>query len=126
MDVLSSRILLRPRDLERSVEFYEQTLGLPVYREWGEEQTRSVVFFLGGGFLEVSGSASAQATDALQIWLQVRDLRATHAELEARGVRIDEEPQAKPWGLFEMVARDPDGVGLCFVEVPSDHPLRRR
>jgi hypothetical protein len=25
-----------------------------------------------------------------------------------------------------MVARDPDGLALVFVEVPPDHPLRRR
>ena len=49
MEVLSSRVLLRPSDLERSVHFYEETLGLAVYREWGEGRSRSVVFFLGGG-----------------------------------------------------------------------------
>jgi len=25
-----------------------------------------------------------------------------------------------------MVARDPDGLALVFVEVPPEHPLRRR
>src|SRR5512133_1534424 len=30
------------------------------------------------------------------------------------------------WGLFEMVARDPDGLALVLVEVPPEHPLRRR
>lgn len=126
MDVLSSRILLRPRDLQRSVEFYEHTLGLPVYREWGEGATRSVVFFLGGGSLEVSGSGGEAPTDAVQIWIQVRDLREMHSALETHGVRIEEEPQRKPWGLLEMVARDPEGLALVFVEVPPDHPLRRR
>ena len=126
MDVLSSRLLLRPRDLERSIEFYEQTLGLPIYREWGDGSARSVVFFLGGGFLEVSGSGYEVPTGAVQIWLQVRDLRATHAALGAQGVAIAEEPQVKPWGLFELVARDPDGLELVFVEVPPEHPLRRR
>ena len=58
MEVLSSRVLLRPSDLERSVRFYEETLGLAVYREWGEGRSRSVVFFLGGGLLEVSGSSA--------------------------------------------------------------------
>lgn len=49
MEVLSSRILLRPSDLERSLHFYEDVLGLAVYREWGEGKSRGVVFFLGGG-----------------------------------------------------------------------------
>jgi catechol 2,3-dioxygenase-like lactoylglutathione lyase family enzyme len=44
MEILSSRVLLRPQDLERSLRFYEDTLGLAVYREWGEGKTRGVVF----------------------------------------------------------------------------------
>jgi catechol 2,3-dioxygenase-like lactoylglutathione lyase family enzyme len=54
MEILSSRVLLRPRDLERSLRFYEDTLGLAVYRERGEGRTHGVVSFLGG----CSGTAS--------------------------------------------------------------------
>jgi len=126
MEVLSSRVLLRPSDLERSVRFYEETLGLAVYREWGEGRSRSVVFFLGGGLLEVSGSSAERPSEAVRLFLQVRDLRATRERLAERGVPIEQEPELKPWGLFEMVARDPDGLALVFVEVPPAHPLRRR
>ena len=126
MKVLSSRVLLRPSDLERSVRFYEEALGLAVYREWGEGRSRSVVFFLGGGLLEVSGSSAERPSEAVRLFLQVRDLRATRERLAERGVPIEQEPELKPWGLFEMVARDPDGLALVFVEVPPAHPLRRR
>jgi hypothetical protein len=44
----------------------------------------------------------------------------------ARGVRILREPKREPWGLVEMWVADPDGVRLCIVEVPQEHPLRRR
>lgn len=126
MEVLTSRVLLHPRDLERSQRFYEETLGLAVYHEWGEGPTRGAVFFIGGGLLEVSGSAGAHApSDAVRIFIQVRDLDATHRELREAGVTIDEEPERKPWGLYEMVARDPDGLALVLVQVPPEHPLRR-
>lgn len=126
MEVLTSRILLHPRDLERSQRFYEHDLGLPVYHEWGSGSRRGVVFFLGGGLLEVSGSAGGHApSDALRVFLQVRDLAATRRQLAAAGVTVEEEPERKPWGLLEMVARDPDGVALVVVEVPPEHPLRR-
>jgi catechol 2,3-dioxygenase-like lactoylglutathione lyase family enzyme len=125
MEVLSSRVLLRPRDLGRSLRFYEETLGLAIYREW--RSGRGVVFFLGGGgLLEVSGSSAEPPSDALRLFLQVRDLRTLRQEFEARDVVVAEEPELKPWGLFEMVARDPDGLALVFVEVPPEHPLRRR
>ena len=45
--------------------------------------------------------------------------------LAAADVVIDEEPKRKPWGLIEMVARDPDGLAIVIVEVPSGHPQRQ-
>jgi catechol 2,3-dioxygenase-like lactoylglutathione lyase family enzyme len=57
MEVLSSRVLVRPTDFERSLRFYAESLGLHVYRKWSSGSTRGVVFFLGGGFLELSGSS---------------------------------------------------------------------
>jgi len=59
MDVLSSRVLLHPTDPERSRVFYRDTLGLAIYREFGSGPERGTVFFLGGGFLELSGHAAA-------------------------------------------------------------------
>src|SRR6266404_7571902 len=50
VDVLSSRILLRPGDLGRSHRFYRDVLGLAVYREFGPPEVPGVVFFLGPGF----------------------------------------------------------------------------
>jgi predicted enzyme related to lactoylglutathione lyase len=126
MEVLSSRVLLRPTDLERSLSFYADTLGLAVYREFGSGPDRGVVFFLGGGFLEVSGRSSGPAGPHVQLWLQVRDVDVTHAELRLRGVTVLRPPTDEPWGLREMWVADPDGVRIAVIQVPEDHPLRRR
>jgi catechol 2,3-dioxygenase-like lactoylglutathione lyase family enzyme len=126
MEVLSSRVILRPVDLDRSLRFYGQALGLHVYREYGSGAGRGVVFFIGGGYLEVTGHAPPVDVDKLSLWLQVRDLRETHARLVEAGVDIVDPPGRKPWGLDEMWIRDPDGVSIVVVQVPEDHPLRRR
>ena len=125
MEVLSSRVLLRAANFERSFRFYAQILGLHVYREWESGPTRGVVFFLGGGFLELSGSSDAPSGEKVSLWLQVRDVDAVGEELEGTGVDIVEPLVDKPWGLRKMRAQDPDGVKLVFVEVPVNHPLRR-
>ena len=125
MEVLSSRILLRPADLDRSRRFYRDVLGLAVYREFGPPDDPAVVFFLGQGLLEVSGHAPGPPGASLMIWLQVRDVRAEHDRLAAAGVRIVRKPVREPWGLVEMWIEDPDGVRVVLVEVPPDHPLRR-
>jgi catechol 2,3-dioxygenase-like lactoylglutathione lyase family enzyme len=124
VDVLSSRILLRPANLTRSRQFYRDVLGLAVYREFGPSADPGVVFFLGPGLLEVSGRAAAPPGDSVMIWLQVRDVRAEHERLAAAGVRVLREPATEPWGLTEMWIADPDGVRIVLVEVPADHPLR--
>jgi predicted enzyme related to lactoylglutathione lyase len=126
MEVLSSRVLVRPTDFERSFRFYAECLGLHVYREWSSGSTRGVVFFLGGGFLELSGSSRTGASESVGLWLQVPDVYAVRHELEKAGVDIIELPTDKPWGLREMQIRDPDGLRIVIVEVPETHPLRRR
>ena len=125
MDVLSSRILLHPRDPDRSRRFYRDTLGLAVHREFGPPEDPGLVFFLGGGFLELSGRAERSADAATSLWLQVRDVEAEHSRLRTAGVTIVREPRQEPWGLLEMELVDPDGLGIVLVEVPDDHPLRR-
>jgi catechol 2,3-dioxygenase-like lactoylglutathione lyase family enzyme len=122
MDVLSSRVLLHPTDPERSRLFYRDRLGLAIYREFGSGPDRGTVFFLGGGFLELSGRAAASPAPGMALWLQVHELAAARREPDERGVPILREP----WGLLEMWVADPDGVRLCIVEVPEEHPLRRR
>jgi hypothetical protein len=64
MEVLGSRILLRPKQLHRSHRFYRDTLGLAIYREFGGDDAPGIVFFLGSGLLEVSGRATNQPGDA--------------------------------------------------------------
>src|SRR4029450_2392937 len=86
MDVLSSRVLLHPTDPERSRVFYRDTLGLAIYREFGSGPERGTVFFLGGGFLELSGRGAASPAPAMALWLQVRELAAVRRELGERGV----------------------------------------
>ena len=125
VDVLSSRILLRPADRDRSRRFYRDTLGLAVYREFGDRDDPGLVFFLGGGYLEVSGVGDGSAARNLALWIQVRDLPAEYQRLMTAGVQIVRAPEREPWGLLEMWIADPDGLRIVLVEVPTQHPLRR-
>jgi predicted enzyme related to lactoylglutathione lyase len=125
VEVLSSRILVRQSDLGRSRRFYRDVLGLAVYREFGPPEDPGMVFFLGSGFLEVSGHTGSPAGGPVMIWIQVRDVRAEHARLAAAGATVTREPVTEPWGLTEMWITDPDGIRIVLVEIPAGHPLRR-
>lgn len=125
MDVLNSRILLRPTDVLRSRDFYRDVLGLAVYREFGNEKEPGTVFFLGNGLLEVAERSDAFSVPPLALWLQVRDVHTEYTRLERAGAAVTREPQREPWGLIEAWIADPDGVRIALVQVPDDHPLRR-
>lgn len=124
MEILASRMLFRPADYQRSLSFYRDQIGLAVAREYGA----GTVFYAGQSLIELAGHGPRERPDGPfpgALWLQVRDVRATQAELESRGVAIAREAQREPWGLHEMHVTDPDGITLIFVEIPGDHPLRR-
>ena len=46
---------------------------------------------------------------------QVQDVDALHAELVARGVKIDTGPVDQTWGTREMYVKDADGNSLRFM-----------
>jgi catechol 2,3-dioxygenase-like lactoylglutathione lyase family enzyme len=124
MEILASRVLFRPADYRRSVRFYRDEIGLAIAREYGA----GTVFYAGQSLIELAGHGAPAQTAAPfpgALWLQVRDVYDTQAELEARGVEIARGAKQEPWGLHEMHVADPDGVTLIFVQVPDDHPLRR-
>jgi catechol 2,3-dioxygenase-like lactoylglutathione lyase family enzyme len=135
MEILASRVLFRPTDYQRSVEFYRDGIGLAIAREYGA----GTVFYAGQSLIELAGHGGQKRSDPGNrhgepaepgtfpgaLWLQVRDVHATQAELEGRGVEIARQAKQEPWGLHEMHVTDPDGVTLIFVQVPETHPLRR-
>jgi catechol 2,3-dioxygenase-like lactoylglutathione lyase family enzyme len=125
MDVLGSRVLIRPTDLALSQHFYREVLGLAVYREFGPPTSPGLVFHAGNGLIEVSGHGEVLPREGVGLWLQVRDVAAEHERLSALGVEIDRPPVLEPWGLIEMWLHDPDGLAIVLVEVPPEHPLRR-
>lgn len=119
MEILASRVLFRPADYQRSVEFYRDRIGLAIAREY----PGGTVFYAGQSLIELAGHG--EPTSGGSLWLQVRDLYATEAQLTGRGVTIARAAQQEPWGLHEMHVADPDGAMLIFVQVPENHPLRR-
>ena len=122
MEILSARVLLRPRDAAATTVFYRDALGLAIAREY----PGGTVFFAGSTLIEVAAHLQSD-TDAAStsLWLQVRDIEDAQRSLRDAGVPIDREARTEPWGLREMHVHDPDGRTLIVVEVPGDHPLRR-
>ncbi len=124
MDILSSRVIIHPVDLDGSRAFYEGVLGLSIYRQWGV----GVAYFIGGGHLELSGGNSGSLTQhgSTTLWLQVPSLDGVEAQLRAQDVTIVKPAATMPWGLVELWIHDPDNNELRLIEIPETHPIRQR
>ena len=124
MEILASRMLFRPVDYQRSLSFYRDQIGLAIFRDYGA----GTVFYAGQSLIELADHGAPEHSTGPfpgALWLQVRDVVSTQAELESRGVAIAREARQEPWGLHEMHVVDPDGVLLIFVQIPPEHLLSR-
>ncbi len=106
-----TRVILRVSDLDTSLAFWTEKVGLSVLFGYG-----SFVFLDGGGVqLALNQAQSEMGADSslTELVFEVEDVRATHAEMAERGVPF--EVQLRPVtedGDRELLAahfRDPDG-----------------
>ena len=127
MDVLTSRTIIHPSDLDRPSTSTAPPSDLAVAREFGQGPGRGVVFFAGGGLIEVVAGdrggrrpgGAGRPPGPVALWLQVRSIEAAVAELAGRGVPVVRPPLLEPWGLIEAWIDDPDGLRIHLVEVPA-------
>lgn len=100
-------------DLDRSVAFFEKTLGLELqfsHTEFGYASFSAGPITLGLAQIDAADpEARAGVGRHTGIGFAVPDLRARHAELTARGVAFPMLPSKQPWGGFMALFEDPDG-----------------
>ena len=100
-------------DLKRAVEFYRDTLGLPL--QFQEEQFGYASFAPEGvrfGVARVDGSAPESHSllgRHTGIGWGVPDLSAAYEDLKTKGVRFTMVPTKQPWGGVMAIFADPDG-----------------
>jgi lactoylglutathione lyase len=109
-------------DMERSVQFYEKTLGLKLKfqsPEWSEFDLGSATLGLHGGAKPAApATGKDQVAGTASIGFTVDNVDATFAELKTKGVRFVMEPTEREGeGIRLAVALDPDGMGISFAQV---------
>jgi len=102
-------LTLHVADVDRSLEFYR---GLPGAAVLFHLPGRFALLRLGQGRLGLL----ADSVRPFHVELEVADLDAAAAELQARGIEID-GPTVRQWGERDVLVRDPDG-NLLELAVP--------
>ena len=111
-------------DMERSVEFYRDKLGIPLKfqsPDWTEFATGATTLALHGGGVRSeqppAGDPSKMA-GACSIGFNVDDVDKTYEELKEKGIRFVMPPtQRDQEGIKLAVAIDPDGLPVSFAQL---------
>jgi lactoylglutathione lyase len=111
-------------DMNRSIEFYRDKLGIPLKfqsPDWTEFQTGATTLALHGGGIArkgpPAGDPSKQA-GSCSIGFNVENLDKAYEELQAKGITFVVPPtQRDSEGIKLAVAVDPDGLPVSFVQV---------
>jgi len=106
-------------DMTRSVQFYRDTLGLPLRfgsPDWSEFDTGTTVLALHGGEEVATRSAEPRAGTA-SIGFYVENLVQKYDELSAKGVKFSLSPtKREEEGIKLVVCLDPDGLPISIAE----------
>lgn len=113
-------------DMQRSVEFYRDKLGIPLKfqtPEWTEFATGPTTLALHGGGTareyQDTGDQS-KAAGACSIGFNVDDVDRTYAELKAKGIPFVMPPTQREGEPIRLaVGLDPDGLPISFAQLMS-------
>lgn len=122
--------ILAVSDVERSLAFYRDTLGLEVEAVYDDPPYATLVAAGARLSLAEQGRPAEDrpgvelsaprdpSTANVVLVLEVGDARAVHGRLEAEGVRLLAPPYEPPWGGCRFFCLDPDGY-LVEIEQPA-------
>ena len=125
-------VILFVADLERSVAFYRDVLGLPFKLEgdgYVEFATQGAKFGLydRNRLGELTGQGTAQpAEPGGEVVFLVEDVDAEAERLRAAGATILSGPVDRPWGHRTLHVEDPDGFVVELAEEIPRQPSERR
>lgn len=101
---------LRVRDAHASAEWYAWALGFKIDSKHQFEPGFPWFIFLSREPLKLYLSEHrGTGADNAETYLYVEDVDALHADLVTKGIAIEQAPETQPWGVREMLLRDPDG-----------------
>src|SRR5262245_36677369 len=107
-------------DMDRSVRFYRDTLGLKLRfqaPEWSEFEVGSTTLALHGGGVPAPPLGKEQFAGRANIGFSVENVDKIFEELKVKGARVAMPPTERPGeGIRLTVFLDPDGLPISFAQ----------
>lgn len=111
-------ITFHAQDFDRTLAFFQDTLGLPLKHSWNEPNGRGAIFAAEDtAEVEFFGAPEGQPQTApppanVNIAFQVNDVDAHYARLLDAGVTLVETIGDRPWGNRSFGIQSPDGLNI--------------
>jgi catechol 2,3-dioxygenase-like lactoylglutathione lyase family enzyme len=112
---------LRTTDLEASLRFYTETLGMALAFRY---QDFYAGISAGSGLFHLKlvdepdpSIGFARAGEHVHLYLAVDDVRGAAQALEAKGVRLTRGVHETPWGTRELSLEDDQGHSIYLFEI---------
>ena len=102
-------VMLGVADVQKSVAFYHEKLGLPV-----SQQSDDVAFFDAGGVSIVVSSEVGKAPGDSETVFAVEHVRQAFEALNQRGIHFERAPHELSPAMWAASFRDPDGHVLSL------------
>jgi lactoylglutathione lyase len=122
-------LMIGVSDMDQSVEFYKDILGMPLKfqtNEWTEFQTGETTLALHLSNPRTGSTTAREGLVAgtLSMGFNVTDLEKTYQELKSKNVRFVMEPKMREEeGIKLAVFLDPDGLEISIAETVKQ-PIR--
>jgi len=123
MKINEFRLKLYPQDYYAQYRFYKEILGFTVKHEWDRDDSKGVMFDVGGTTLEFMWPVEDGLDDMAAgsgLSLAVDDVRELYDELKDQ-VEIGHELRDNPWGDTSFGIVDPNGYKISFYTQHQDY-----
>ena len=109
-----SAVTLAVRDMARSVEFYQSTVGLSLL--YGGPDAGFTSFSIGDGYLNLILDVDRQPSWWGRLIIYVDDVDQMYRQVTQSGEQPTTTPEDAPWGERYFHVNDPDGHELSFAK----------
>ena len=107
------------RDVEKSLPFYRDILGMKVLDEFRYEGKCVYARMLAPGgqgtiALHQAGPGASVAADGVRLYFEIEDLDNFCQQVKRKGIYFSQLPQMMPWGWRHAYLNDYDGHEISF------------